>query len=75
MALAAWRSRRGLPLDITCLPGVELLCRRERELCAMSRLHPVHYLALKDMMLRDGQKHGAVSRQEVRSGGRASAEC
>ena len=35
----------------------------------MSRLHPVHYLALKDMMLRDGQKHGAVSRQEVRSGG------
>ncbi|GAX86040.1 hypothetical protein CEUSTIGMA_g13455.t1 [Chlamydomonas eustigma] len=67
VALSNWRSRRGVPLDITCLPGVELLSRRERELCALSRLLPVHYLALKDLMLRDCQKHGAVSKQEART--------
>lgn len=38
---------------------------QERELCATSRLHPAHYLALKDMMLRDAERHGAISRQEV----------
>ena len=69
LALQSWRTRRGLPLDITCLPGVELLGRRERELCAMARLLPVQYLALKDMMMRDCQKHGAVTRQEVRGVG------
>ena len=64
-ALHSWRARRGLPLDITCLPGMERLGRKERELCAMSRMLPVHYLALKDMMMRDCGKHGAVTRQEV----------
>ncbi len=66
-ALSAWRARRGVPLDITCLPGVELLSRRERELCAMSRLLPTHYLALKDMMLRECQRHGTVARNEARN--------
>ncbi|KAG2435158.1 hypothetical protein HXX76_007242 [Chlamydomonas incerta] len=66
-ALAHWRARRGVPLDVTCLPGVELLSSRERELCAAARLLPCHYLALKDMMLRDAEKNGAISRTEARS--------
>lgn len=65
-ALAHWRARRGVPLDVTCLPGVELLSSRERELCAAARLLPAHYLALKDVMLRDAEKNGAISRTEVR---------
>ncbi|KAG2489501.1 hypothetical protein HYH03_011953 [Edaphochlamys debaryana] len=66
-ALALWRSRRGVPLDISALPGVELLSSRERELCAGVRLLPAHYLSLKDMLLRDCEKHGATTRHEVRS--------
>ncbi|PNW86501.1 hypothetical protein CHLRE_02g089150v5 [Chlamydomonas reinhardtii] len=66
-ALAHWRARRGVPLDVTCLPGVELLSSRERELCAAARLLPAHYLALKDVMLRDAEKNGAISRTEARS--------
>ncbi|KAF5833437.1 hypothetical protein DUNSADRAFT_10263 [Dunaliella salina] len=66
-ALASWRTRRGVALDISCMPGVELLGARERELCATSRLHPAHYLALKDMMLRDCARHGTISRQEART--------
>lgn len=65
-ALAGWRSRRGVPLDVSCLPGVELLSGRERELCAATRLLPAHYLALKDTMLRDCDKNGSLMRQEVR---------
>lgn len=38
---------------------------QERELCATSRMLPSHYLALKDMMLRDGAKNGTVTRAEV----------
>ncbi|KXZ47602.1 hypothetical protein GPECTOR_34g761 [Gonium pectorale] len=65
--LAMWRAKRGVPLDITCLPGVELLSARERELCAANRLLPAHYLALKDIMLRDCEQNGAITRQEART--------
>ncbi len=64
-ALTAWRHRRGVPLDITGLPGVELLTSRERELCANARLLPSHYLSLKDMLMRDSDAHGLVSRSDV----------
>ncbi|GLI66472.1 hypothetical protein VaNZ11_010315 [Volvox africanus] len=66
-ALALWRAKRGVPLDITCMPGVELLGSRERELCAAQRLLPCHYLALKDMLLRDCEKNGAITKSEART--------
>ncbi|KAL0050679.1 hypothetical protein WJX82_004874 [Trebouxia sp. C0006] len=66
-ALAAWRARRGIALDITALPGMALLSAKERELCAQARLLPVHYLELKALMMREGQTKGYVSRQEART--------
>lgn len=64
MALNAWRVRRGVGLDITALPGVELLTARERELCASARLLPVHYLSLKDVMMREAEE-APITRQDV----------
>ncbi|KAL3147326.1 hypothetical protein ABBQ32_002810 [Trebouxia sp. C0010 RCD-2024] len=66
-ALAAWRARRGVALDITALPGMAVLSAKERELCAQARLLPVHYLELKALMMREGQTKGYISRQEARS--------
>lgn len=66
-ALAAWRARRGIALDITALPGTALLSAKERELCAQARLLPVHYLELKALMMREGQIKGYISRQEART--------
>eukprot|EP00891_Asterochloris_glomerata_P008237 jgi/Astpho2/8237/fgenesh1_pg.00122_%23_16_t len=65
-ALAAWRARRGVALDISALPGVELLIGRERELCASARLLPAHYLELKALMLRDAQRRGCLPRAEAK---------
>ena len=55
------------PRSLTkCIDQSILLgCKQERELCATSRIPPAHYLALKDMMLRDSAHHGMISRQEV----------
>ncbi len=64
-ALHAWRTRRGVPLDICGLPGTEHLCAKERELCAAARILPAHYLSLKDVMMRDAEAHGFISRQDV----------
>jgi transcriptional adapter 2-alpha len=66
-SLTAFRAQRGLPLDLTSLPGVEHLTRKEREHCAMHRLLPAHYLGLKDIALRDAQKNGAITKQEAKS--------
>jgi hypothetical protein len=65
-ALQAWRSRRGVGLDICCQPGLQQLSRAERELCAQLRLLPAHYLCLKDHLMRDGVQNGFISRQDVR---------
>ncbi len=43
----------------------QVLSSKEREACATLRLLPLHYLALKDMMLRDSEKHGSIARSEV----------
>ena len=56
---------RGLPLDISGLPGVESLTAKEAELCANTRLLPAQYLSLKDVMMRDAQVHGHISRTDV----------
>eukprot|EP00798_Chlamydomonas_sp_ICE-L_P013693 gene13693-19585_t len=66
-SLQSWRNRRGIPLDISCLPGLGSLTQRERELCTSIRMLPSHYLALKDMMMRDSAKHGSISRAEARN--------
>jgi transcriptional adapter 2-alpha len=52
-------------LDLTGLPGVESLSSKERELCTALRLLPAHYLVLKDHLMRQGEAHGYLSRQEV----------
>lgn len=70
-ALNVWRQHRGLPLDISGLPGADKLSAKEAELCANMRLLPAHYLSLKDMMMRDADVHGHISRNDV-SGAAAS---
>lgn len=64
-ALNVWRQRRGVGLDISGLPGVDKLTAREAELCANARLLPAHYLSLKDVMMRDAELHGHISRIDV----------
>ncbi|KAI8469008.1 MAG: hypothetical protein J3K34DRAFT_514672 [Monoraphidium minutum] len=66
-ALGGWRTRRGAALDITGLPGTEALAAKERELCAAARLLPAHYLSLKDVMMRDAEANGFISRQDARA--------
>lgn len=66
-SLSAFRAQRGLPLDLTSLPGVEHLSRKEREFCAMQRVLPAHYLGLKDIALRDYQKNGAITKQDAKT--------
>lgn len=67
IGITTWKNKRSVPLDITCLPGAEVLTRRERELCTSHRLLPAHYLLLKETMLREVAAHGALSRSEART--------
>ena len=55
-----------LPLDLTDLPGVDLLSKREKDLCVHSRLLPVHYLAIKERLMRLGAEGATLKRSEVR---------
>eukprot|EP00878_Enallax_costatus_P012758 GHUV01013322.1.p1 GENE.GHUV01013322.1~~GHUV01013322.1.p1 ORF type:complete len:392 (+),score=109.48 GHUV01013322.1:90-1178(+) len=66
-ALNVWRQRRGVGLDISGLPGVDKLTTREAELCANARLLPAHYLSLKDVMMRDAEVHGHISKSDARN--------
>ena len=43
-----------LALDLTDLPGTDLLNEDEKELCTSCRLLPVHYLAMKVALMREG---------------------
>jgi hypothetical protein len=45
--------------------GADRLTAREAELCASARLLPIHYISLKDVMMRDAQVHGHISRFDV----------
>ncbi|GMH39953.1 hypothetical protein BSKO_07857 [Bryopsis sp. KO-2023] len=65
--LADWRVKRGVKLDITLLPGWEILSAKERELCVASRFVPAHYLALKDRLLREADKLGYFPRHDVKT--------
>lgn len=66
-ALSVYRQRQGVALDISSLPGSDKLTAREAELCASARLLPIHYLSLKDVMMRDAQVHGHISRFDART--------
>lgn len=50
------------------LKMVYLWLLQERELCSSARLLPVHYLALKDIMLRDCGQNGSMTRADVSAG-------
>jgi transcriptional adapter 2-alpha len=60
------RKKAPLPLDLTHLPGVELLSKREKELCVNNRLLPVHYLAIKEALMRASANGQVLKRSEVR---------
>lgn len=54
-----------------CPAGADRLTQREAELCSSARLLPTHYLSLKDVMMRDAQVHGHISRFDVSAAARA----
>jgi hypothetical protein len=53
---------QGVPLDVKGLPGTELLSAREHELCTVCRLLPVHFLAVKESLVRRCLADGFVRR-------------
>jgi transcriptional adapter 2-alpha len=55
-----------LPLDLTSMPGLELLSIKERELCAAIRLPPQQYLWVKHTLLYESLRLGSLNRQEAR---------
>ena len=59
--LQAWRTRRGVILDIAALPDIEPLNASERNLCAHQRYLPAQYLAVKAEALRMQDEQGYVS--------------
>ena len=65
--LEQWRLKRGVLLDITCLPDVRPLSRRERELCSAERFLPAQYLALKADVAAQQAQRGSVSRADVQA--------
>jgi transcriptional adapter 2-alpha len=67
LAPSARRPKAGVFLDLTGLPGAELLSGRERELCSTQRLVPVHYLALKEALLRQHARDGTLRRADARA--------
>ena len=60
------RKKAPLPLDLTNLPGVDLLSKREKELCVNCRLLPVHYLSIKEALMRASAEGQTLKRAEVR---------
>ena len=63
---AGGRRPKGTYLDLLGLPGAELLTSRERELCASCRLVPVHYLAVKEALIRASPLRRADARTMFR---------
>jgi len=60
------RKKAPLPLDLGELPGVELLSKREKDLCVHSRLLPVHYLAIKESLMKASHAGAVLKRSEIR---------
>lgn len=60
------RKKAPLPLDLTKLPGVELLSKREQEVCVNCRLLPVQYLSIKEALMRASASGELLRRVDVR---------
>ncbi len=63
---ARLKKKAPLPLDLGDLPGVDLLSRKEKDLCLNSRLLPVHYLAIKEHLMKASADGTVIKRSEVR---------
>jgi hypothetical protein len=58
------RQRRTLnPLDVTNLPGVELLVKAERDLCSSLRVFPQQYMVIKDTLIKECTLAGGMLRK------------
>ena len=53
-------------MNLTTLPGIELLSKREREVCTNCRLLPVHYLSIKEALMRASAEGETLKRADVR---------
>ncbi len=47
-------------MDLSQYDGVENLTQNEKALCGTLRLHPRSYLAIKQVVLREADRHGGV---------------
>lgn len=63
--LQAWRTRRGVLLDIASLPDIEPLNAQERSLCANQRYLPAQYLCVKAEAMRLQAEKGSVSLDDM----------
>jgi transcriptional adapter 2-alpha len=63
--LQAWRTRRGVLLDIASLPDIEPLNAQERSLCANQRYLPAQYLCVKAEAMRIQDEKGSVSLDDM----------
>ena len=63
--LQAWRTRRGVLLDIASLPDIEPLNASERSLCANQRYLPAQYLCVKAEAMRLQAEKGSVSLEDM----------
>jgi transcriptional adapter 2-alpha len=64
MARSGGPKKRGsAPLDISGLPGVELLAKAERQLCTDIRLYPQQYLIIKETLIKEAVKNGGMLRK------------
>lgn len=54
------------PLDLTGMPGIELLSNEERELCSQLRIPPMQYANYKNTLVRESQRLGFLRLQQAR---------
>ncbi|KAI9007268.1 hypothetical protein BC832DRAFT_440780 [Gaertneriomyces semiglobifer] len=54
------------PLDISSADGLELLTLNEQQLCTQLRLFPKSYLVIKETILKEYAKTGALKRRQCR---------
>ena len=47
-------------------PGCELLSPKELELCAQASLLPLHFLAVKEALVREAYRNGSLTAEGVR---------
>lgn len=65
--MQAWRTKRGILLDVTSLPDTGPLTHDERNLCASERYLPAQYLAVKAEIMKKQEQNGFVTRNDILS--------